>query len=66
MRGNTIRDNRVGVQIERVAGVALENNTFEDNVLAAVRLVNDTEAQTDGNQFARNRADREAADARLS
>lgn len=66
LRGNTIRDNRVGIQLERVEAVTLEDNTLEDNVVAAVRLVNDAQAQIDNNRFARNLADRQAAGSRLT
>jgi parallel beta-helix repeat protein len=56
-RNNTIKDNRVGAQFERVDAILLENNTFEDNVQAAVRLVNEAGVTLGENTFASNTTD---------
>lgn len=56
-RNNTIRDNRIGVQFERVDNIQLEGNTFEDNVSAAVRLVGEPDVKLLDNHYKNNHID---------
>lgn len=58
---NIVKDNRVGAQFERVTDVTLEGNTFEDNVIAAVRLVGEPDTRLGENTFTNNRTDVEKA-----
>ena len=56
-RNNTIKDNRVGAQFERVDNVIVEDNTFENNVQAAVRLVGEPNVTVGENTFGDNVSD---------
>jgi parallel beta-helix repeat protein len=60
-RNNAIRDNRIGAQFERVQNVRLEGNTFETNVVAAVRLVGEPAVEIVDNQYMSNQADEQRA-----
>jgi parallel beta-helix repeat protein len=57
VRGNTLRDNRVGVQLDRVLDSTLSGNTLADNLIAAVRLVGGLELDVDNNTFSGNTTD---------
>lgn len=57
VRGNIIKDNRVGVQMERVQDSTIAGNTLEANVVAAVRLVGDIDLAVVQNTFEGNAID---------
>jgi parallel beta-helix repeat protein len=57
LRGNTIRDNRVGAFFTRVHDCRVEDNTFAGNVVSAIRLVNDPDVFIGDNRFEENAAD---------
>lgn len=59
LRGNTFKDNRVGVQLERIERSSLDDNTFEGNVEAAVRLVGKPDVRVGENRFEGNRIETE-------
>ncbi len=54
LRGNTIRDNRVGAYFTRVHGCSVVDNTFAGNVLSAIRLVNEPGVSLGENRFEGN------------
>lgn len=57
LRGNTIRDNRVGVRFGRVQGCTVEDNRFEGNVEAAIRLDGEPGVRVGANTFDANARD---------
>ena len=57
LRGNTIRDNRVGVRLARVRDCSVENNTFESNIERALWLEGQPGVTVGGNRFEGNAAD---------
>lgn len=59
LRGNAFKDNRVGVQMERVQDCIVEGNTFEANVVAAIRLAGEPGVLVGQNTFTGNTADTE-------
>ncbi|MBI5670089.1 MAG: right-handed parallel beta-helix repeat-containing protein [Chloroflexi bacterium] len=61
LRGNTFNDNRVGARFGRVQDCSLENNTFTNNVVAAVKLDGQPGVKLVDNHFDHNVADVERA-----
>lgn len=57
LRGNTLKDNRIAIQIERAQESAIERNVLEGNVVAAVRLVRQPGVTLSENTFAGNAAE---------
>ena len=57
VRGNTFKDNRIGARYGRVENCTLSDNTFTDNVVAAVQLEGNPGVSTDGNRFEGNAAE---------
>ena len=67
VRGNIFKDNRVGVQMDRVEQSVVEGNTLAENVVAAVRLVGDLNLDLTDNVLQGNAADTvRASEGRLS
>ncbi len=56
LRGNTIRDNRDGVRLERVQDCILAGNTFQGNIRSAVTLIGQPGVTLDDNSFINNAA----------
>jgi len=52
VRDNTLRDNRVGVQFERVRESIITNNRIEKNLEAGIKLVGCKDVNADGNHLA--------------
>lgn len=52
VRDNILRDNRVGVQFERVRDSIITNNHFEKNLEAGIKLVGCKDVNADGNALA--------------
>lgn len=61
LRGNTFNDNRVGARFGRVRDCSLENNTFTNHVVAAVKLDGQPGVKLGDNRFDKNAADVERA-----
>jgi parallel beta-helix repeat protein len=57
LRSNTIRDNRIGVRFGRVQGCTVEDNRFEGNVEAAIRLDGEPGVRVGANTFDANARD---------
>jgi parallel beta-helix repeat protein len=57
LRGNTIKDNRIGVQMERVKDCTVEANELTENLVAAIRLVGEPDVTIGSNTYAGNLAD---------
>jgi len=51
VHGNTVRDNRVGVQFERVRDSLIRENTIVANVEAGIKLVGCANINTEGNDM---------------
>jgi parallel beta-helix repeat protein len=57
LRGNTIRDNRIGVRFAEVHGCAVEGNTFDANLDVAVLLEDDPGVTVGDNTYTANGED---------
>lgn len=59
LRKNVFKDNRVGAQFARVNGCSVEDNDFNGNVEAGLRLRDNGDMRVQNNHFANNRVDQD-------
>jgi parallel beta-helix repeat protein len=57
LRGNTVRDNRIGVRFARVHECSMDGNTFIGNIESAIRLEGKPGVALSGNRFEGNARD---------